>query len=88
MFSHTSIYTESEIRQLDFFCQIALEYRHVRFSKNKFAGALSRVEINYAEIAAEQQREGVEQADVFYLKHPAKSRSPEIRMAQWPKTPC
>ncbi len=68
MASHSSKYTEREIRQLDFLCQFDLEFRHVRGSENEVADALSRIEINslqfplgiyYAEIAAEQQREGI-----------------------------
>ncbi len=66
--SHSSKYTEREIRQSGFLCQFALEFRHVRGSENEIADALSQIEINslqfppgidYAEIATEQQWEGI-----------------------------
>ncbi len=68
MASHSSKYTEREIRQLDYLCQFNLEFRHVRGSENKVVDALTRIEINslqfppgidYAEISAEQPREGI-----------------------------
>ncbi len=68
MASHSSKYTEREIRQLGFLCQFDLEFRHVRGSESEVADALSRIEIksmqfppgiDYADIAAEQQREGI-----------------------------
>ncbi len=68
MASHSSKYTERDIRQLDFLSQFDLEFRPVRGVDNKLADALSRIEINslqfpsgidYTELAAEQKREGM-----------------------------
>ncbi len=76
MSSHSSQYTEREIRQLDFLSHFDLEFRHVRESENGVAGALLRIEINsrpfspciaYAEIAAKQQREGITSHGVLNL---------------------
>ncbi len=59
---------EREIRQLDFLSQFFLEFRHVRDADNEVADALSRIEknslqlpsrIDYTELAAEQQSEGI-----------------------------
>ncbi len=44
--SHSSKYTEREIRHLDFVSQFDLEFRHVRDADNEVADALSRIEKN------------------------------------------
>ncbi len=68
MASHSSKYTEREIRQLDFLSQFDLEFCHARVANNEVADALSRIEIyslqfpsgiDYTELAAEQKREGI-----------------------------
>ncbi len=65
--SHSSKYTEREIKQLDFLSQFDLDFRHVRGADNEVADALSGIEINSfqfpsgidcTELAAEQ-REGI-----------------------------
>ncbi len=66
MASHSSKYTEREIRRLDFLSQFDLEFRNVRGADNEVADALSKIEINslqfpsgidYIELAAEEKRE-------------------------------